>query len=283
ELDEVLKDHPAVSEAVTFAVPHATLGQDIAAAVVLRKEASITTTEIQQFAATRVADFKIPRQMFVVDTIPKTVTGKIQRNRLAEKLGLVSRAKPDLSVPRTQTEGALASIWSLVLDVDVGIHDNFFHLGGDSIHVARIISRVRASMGTELSVLSFFDAPTVAGMARTIDTVARESESSETALLRSVPRQEELPLSFVQQRLWFLEQLEPGNPTYNRPVALRLTGELQTQVLERCLSEIVHRHEVLRANFRANGGRPTQIISPNLKLDLTIIDLSHLPDSERKA
>ena len=289
EVDEVLAEHPAVSTAVTFPIPHSTLGQEIAAALVLRRGASVTEAEIQRFAATRLAHFKIPRRVLVVSTIPQTATGKIQRNRLAEKFGFVSRdgkitgAKPDLAVPRTQTERALASIWSLVLGVDVGIHDNFFHLGGDSIHIARIISRVRAAMGTELSVLSFFDTPTVAGMARTIDTVARESKSPEAALLQSVPRQEELPLSFAQQRLWFFEQLEPGNPAYNRPVALRLTGQLQAQVLERCLSEIVHRHEVLRANFRTDGGQPTQVISPHLKLDLTIIDLSHLQDSERKA
>ena len=289
EIDEVLREHPAVAEAMAFPVPHRTLGQDIAAAVVLRQKAFATVAEIQRFAVARLADFKMPRQIFIVDSIPRTFAGKIQRNQLAEKFGLVPKngetagSELDFAVPRTQTEKSLASIWSLVLGVEVGIDDNFFYLGGDSIHIAQIVSRVRVATGTELSLYSFFDTPTVRGMARTISAPVSRSEDIEGESRPLEPTAKELPLSYVQQRLWFLEQLHPGKPTYNRAVTLHLRGELQVAVLERCLGEIVDRHEILRANFPANDGRPMQVIAPRHKINLTVIDLCHLPNGDRKA
>jgi amino acid adenylation domain-containing protein len=288
ELDEVLKEHPAVSEAVTFAVPHPTLGQDIAAAVILRENASVGPAEIQKFAATQLADFKIPRQVLIVDTIPKTATGKIQRKGLAEKLGLgragksLDNIQADFATPRTETEQTLAAIWSSVLGVNVAIGDNFFHLGGDSIHAAQVISRIRASLGVQLSLFSFFEAPTVAGMARAIDTTGKKSTGSEAVLVQSIHRDGALPLSFAQQRLWFLDQLEPRSSVYNVPGAVRIRGALDVLALELSLNEIVRRHEALRTIFSVIEGNPVQIISPSLNFCLQRIDLTDRNESERE-
>ena len=137
-------------------------------------------------------------------------------------------------------------------------------------------------MQIELPISSFFETPTVAGLADRIDKTRRTQLLQVRPMVPAV-RNEKLPLSFAQQRLWLLNQLEPANPVYNRPLAFRLTGKLQPEVIERCLNEIVRRHEVLRTNFQDNGDEAVQVISPSLTVDLPLIDLSHLPDREREA
>ena len=171
EIDELLMDHPAVAQAVTFAVPHSKLGEEVAAAVVLRERGSATEWEIREFAAARLSDFKVPRRVVILDEIPKGPTGKIQRIGLAQKLRLTApdheaeQVKVAYAAPRTPLEEMLARIWSKVLGVEpVGIHDNFFGLGGDSILAARIINQVRETLSVELSFLTFTDTPTVEGM-----------------------------------------------------------------------------------------------------------------------
>ncbi len=179
EVDEVLLDHPAIEQVVTFAAPHTLLGEDVAVAVVLKPGASATEQAIKEFAAARLADFKVPRVVLFLDEIPKGPTGKRQRIGLAEKLGLTA-TDPTVSSaayvgPRTPVEETLVSIWSGVLAVDaVGIHDNFFQLGGDSILAAQVINRVRETLQVELPFLVFFQQPTVANMAVKITQMQAE-------------------------------------------------------------------------------------------------------------
>ena len=180
EVDGVLMDHPAVAQAVTFAVPHARLGEDVAAAVVLRPHATETADEIRRFVATRLAAFKVPQQVFIVEDIPKGPTGKLQRMGSAERLGRTApdQAQPamqtDFTAPRTPMEKLLSGLWTQVLGLDrVGIYDDFFHFGGDSLLATQIISRVREATHVELTFRSFFDTPTIAGMARSIEASGR--------------------------------------------------------------------------------------------------------------
>ncbi|MGH7830927.1 MAG: condensation domain-containing protein, partial [Candidatus Binatia bacterium] len=178
----------------------------------------------------------------------------------------------------------MAKIWSQVLRVEqVGIHDNFFDLGGDSILATQIISRVRDLLRVELSFLVFFETPTVAGMAAGVETAGGESRDARISPISAVPRDGELPLSFAQQRLWFFDQLAPSSPAYNRSSFLRLTGRLDTAALERSLNEIVRRHEVLRTTFPSVDGRPYQLISPALTVALPIVDLRKSVKTEREA
>ena len=154
EVDEALLEHPAVAEAVTFAVPHATLGEDVAAAVVLRPNADATPKDIRQFAAGRLADFKVPRQVLIVGQLPKGSTGKVQRIGLAEKLGLGGAASRTFAAPRTPLETILAGIWADVLRLDqVGIHDDFFALGGDSLLAAHVLTSIHDAMHLEVGVV----------------------------------------------------------------------------------------------------------------------------------
>jgi acyl carrier protein len=162
----VLTEHPAIAEAVTFALPHPTLGEDVGAAVVLNEQALATDGDIRDFAATRLAQFAVPRRIVIVKALPKGPTGKTSRIGLAENLGLVAPPSAGHADPRTPTEAALAAIWAEVLRLQqVGVHDDFFSLGGDSLRATMISSRVRVAFHVELSVASFFGARTVARLA----------------------------------------------------------------------------------------------------------------------
>lgn len=176
EIDETLMEHPAIAQAITFAVPDNRLGEEVAAAVVPRPGATVTEREIREFAARRLSDFKVPSQVLIVDEIPKGPTGKPRRIGLAELLGLTqTKAAPSHSTtpfvpPRTDLEIMLARLWSEVLGIErIGINDNFLQLGGESILATRIVARLRQTLDVELSLVTFFENPTVAGLAAIVE------------------------------------------------------------------------------------------------------------------
>ena len=187
EVDEVLIDHPAIEQAVTFAVPHPQLGEDVGAALVLRRGSTASETEIREFAAERLAYFKVPRWIRFLDEIPKGPTGKLQRIGLAEKLGVepILEERPDYLEPVTPYERAVAEIWGEVLKQDrIGRNDSFLALGGDSILATRVVARIRESFNLEVSLLSFFNAQSLADLAQVVGQVqesnrARAADESE--------------------------------------------------------------------------------------------------------
>jgi acyl-CoA synthetase (AMP-forming)/AMP-acid ligase II len=287
EVDEVLLDHPAVAEAVTFAVPHATLGEDVASAVVLRPDAAATPKDIRQFATARIADFKIPRQVLVVREIPKGPTGKVQRIGLAAKLGLAnSTALPRAFVaPRTPLEKALAKRWAEILQVEqIGIHDDFFASGGDSLLATHVLSHIYEITKVEFQVSRFFEAPTVADVAHHLEQLvhAGQAPRSPSAIVR-VPRDRNgvAPASVAQERLWKLQRALPDMPFFNILHALRLTSLVDAAVLERSINEIVRRHEILRTTFAIVDGQHVQIIAPQLTVPLAFKDLHKLRRSRK--
>lgn len=183
EVDEVLLNHPAVAQVVTFALPHHTLGEAVAAAVVLKSAAQLSSLSLREFAARYLADFKVPERIVFLDEIPKGPTGKLQRIGLAEKLGLTGQPSGSALIdkyvaPADSTEEKLAAIWAEVLRVErVGTQDRFLSLGGDSILAAKILARVRNTFQVDISFVRFFESPTVASQA----VVIREGEALETA------------------------------------------------------------------------------------------------------
>jgi amino acid adenylation domain-containing protein len=291
EVDEVLMDHPAVAQAVAFAVTHARLGEEIAAAVVLHQNASVTAHDIRQFSATRLAAFKVPRQILIVNDLPKGPTGKLQRIGLAEKLGLTAfdqvRESMQISftAPRTPMEEMLAALWAQVFNVEsVSIHDDFFQLGGDSLLATQLLTRVREVMHIVVPFTNFFETPTVAEMAKRIGTISQALSALHALPLQAVPRSGALPLSYAQQRLWFLEQLGLSHCAYNLLEATRLLGTLDVAALAQSLQEIIRRHEILRTTFTHIEGQPRQVIGPATHPSLLIVDLREVPDEhEREA
>jgi acyl carrier protein len=177
-------------------------------------------------------------------------------------------------------EEILSGIFSEVLKVDQpGLDDNFFELGGHSLLATQVISQIRSALGTELPLRVLFDAPTVAQLAEQVRT-ARGAQKLAPPII-PVERRIDLPLSYAQQRLWFIDQLEPGSITFNRPFGLRLTGELDRVALERSLDAMVKRHEVLRTTFPVRNGGPVQEIAVELKLQIKEIDLRAVAQEQR--
>ncbi len=234
------------------------------------------------------------------NTIPKTTSGKIQRQAcrklfLAGKLEVLGEwreaaAQRRTGGFRTPIEEAVARIWAEVLELDfdrVGVEDNFFEAGGDSLRGSQLVARLHEGFGVELRLEELFELPTVAGIAESLERAASAGVAPRHAPAPLTPAARPaadaaLPLSFSQQRLWFLDQLEPGNPAYNLTVAVHLRGAVAPPVLGRALSEIVRRHEVLHTVFRVAAGGPVQVILPPPELALPVVDLAALPAAGRE-
>jgi amino acid adenylation domain-containing protein len=291
EIDDVFLGHPAVAQAVTFAVPHVRWGEDVATAVVLRQNTSATEQELRRFAATRLATFKVPSQVHIVEALPVGSTGKPRRRSLAEQLGLTRPLQDQTALymsdaaPCTPLEEVLAGLWAAVLGLErVGNYDNFFQLGGDSLLAVQLLSRIHDAMHIEVSFRAFFETPTVADVARHIATSHQTMTLLPKPPLRSLLREGTSPLSYAQQRLWFLEQLGLSHCAYNLLDAMRLLGTLDVAALTQSLQEIIRRHEVLRTTFTIIEGQPRQVIGSAADLPLPIMDLQEVPDEhEREA
>ncbi|MCA1694106.1 MAG: condensation domain-containing protein, partial [Actinobacteria bacterium] len=176
----------------------------------------------------------------------------------------------------------MADIWAQVLGTEqVGAEDNFFELGGDSILSIQVISRVRLALGVEISVRSLFTHPTIAGLASVIATDTDAADSAVVSMIPVISRTNELPLSFAQQRLWFLYQFDPDSSEYITPSALRLQGALDVPVLARALTALVARHESLRTTFESVDGRGIQVIHPPTDVELPVLDLTGLASDKR--
>ncbi len=284
EVDEVLLEHPAVAEAVTFAVPHTTLGEDLAAAIVLRPEADATARDIRQFTALRLAEFKVPRQLLFVKALPKGPTGKVQRVGMAAKLGLTEATESPFVAPRTPLETALARIWGQILQRErVGIHDNFFDLGGDSLLAAQVLTCIHDMMKIDVSVTSLFDAPTIAELALHLEPVIKAGRGPRSSSdIVHISRQYAVPASPPQERLAKLHSASPDLPFFNVLYALRITSPVDPSVIEKSINEIVRRHEILRTTFDVLDGRHVQVVAPQLTVPVPLDDLVKLPRARRE-
>ncbi len=217
--------------------------------------------------------------------LPLTANGKVDRRALPEPDWAGLGRRGGWVAARTPAEELLAGIWSEVLGVEpgqLGVHDNFFGLGGHSLLATLVVSRVQEVFGARLPVRAIFQWPTVAGLAEQVSAELRAGTGTQGIPIAAVSRAEALPLSFAQQRLWFLNQMEPDSPFYNMPVALRMTGRLQLEVLKHVFNEIVRRHEALRTTFTSADGQPIQVVVPQVHVGLQRVDLQHLASDERQ-
>ncbi len=282
EIEGTLGQHPAVLQAIVQAQEVGAGAKRLVAYVVAERESRPTASELRGFLKDKLPEHMVPAVFVLLDAFPLTANGKVNRRALPTP----DDRRPELDqvfvACRTPTEELLATIWSQVLSVErVGIYDNFFQLGGHSLLATQVVSRIREAFQVEMPLRRLFEAPTVAGLAESID-VGRGAGLLASPIV-PVPRDGELPLSFAQQRLWFIDQLEPGGSVYNFPAAVRLKGPLNMAALKQSLDEIVKRHEALRTTFAIVDGRPVQVIAPLLSLTLPIVDLRELPEPERES
>ncbi|HXU30434.1 MAG TPA: amino acid adenylation domain-containing protein, partial [Thermoanaerobaculia bacterium] len=286
EIEAVLCRHPAVAQA---AVALRGGGRWLAGFWVAKAGAVASSEELSAYLAARLPEAMVPAILVELPALPALPNGKVDRGALPEP---TFTGTAEVVAPRTPTEQILAAIWAEVLgrpEDPIGVGDDFFALGGHSLLATRVVARVRGALGVDLPVRALFEHPTLAALARVVDARRAASDAAVAPPLSPAARggaTSGLPVSFAQQRLWFLHQLEPESPAYHLPLALRLAGPLDGAALAAALVEIARRHEALRTRFPAEDGEPTQEIVPieiYAARSLPLIDLGALPPAPRMA
>jgi amino acid adenylation domain-containing protein len=238
---------------------------------------------LRRMLARKLPEYMVPSAVVILRALPRTPAGKLDRSALPPPEVTPAPALAS-STARTPTEEIVAGLFAETLQLpSVGIDGHFFDLGGHSLLATQTIAGVRETFGVELSVRSLFEAPTVAAFAQVIDGAQHDQRGLSRPAVVPVPRDQALPLSFAQQRLWFIDQLEPDSSAYNCSGALRLTGSLRIDVLTRTLTEIVRRHEMLRTTFASVDGRPVQVVHSPFALPLPVTRVHAATGDERES
>ncbi|HSF43598.1 MAG TPA: amino acid adenylation domain-containing protein, partial [Thermoanaerobaculia bacterium] len=283
EIESVLASHPGVRQAAVVASEDAR-GDRRLVAYVVPSEEPVPVRELRELLRGRLPEPMVPSAFVTLSSLPRTANGKIDRRSLPAPDLAAGSAERSSVPPRSLSELELVGLFEDLLGIrPVGVTDDFFELGGHSLLATRLMSRVRERFRAELPLRALFESPTVAALAERVDAAVREGEAVSAPPLVAVPRDRPLRLSFAQQRLWFLHQLDPGSPAYNLPQAFTVSGALDVAAFARALSEVVRRHEVLRTVFRMVDGEPRQVVLPAEPVPVPGVDLSDLAEEPFQA
>jgi amino acid adenylation domain-containing protein/non-ribosomal peptide synthase protein (TIGR01720 family) len=279
EISSLLLQHPAVREALVLAMAFGDLpDKRLVAYVTGAPGKTLDERELHRFLEVRLPEYMLPAAFVVLGEMPLSPGGKIDRRALPPPDQAHPRASAYVA-PGTPVEEMLAGLWAELLGRDrIGVHDDFFELGGHSLLAAQITWRAAKMFQVNLPVTTLFEAPTIAEMAAALEG-AMASEQADLPPIRPASggsRSSHPPLSFAQERLWFLDQMFPGSSTYNMPFSIRLRGRLDVPALRRTLTEIVRRHEILRTVFPSRNGQPEQSVRPPHDWTLPVVDLTGL-------
>jgi len=269
---------------------------------------SVTRT-LRNFLKQKLPEYMVPSHFVIMKKLPLTPNGKLDRQALPSPRQItndlsnsnietvtdivynsdVLELERELELmpfvhPRTPIEEVLVRIWAKILGLErVGIHDNFLECGGHSLLAAQAISRIRNTLEIELSLRSLFEAPTIAELAQQIETELQTNLRLQLSPIEVISRNQNLPLSFGEEQMWFLAQVEPGNPFYNEHFTIYLPGSLNQLALEQSFNQIIDRHEILRTNFSVVDGQPIRIVQPTCYLSLPLINLQEIAsESDRE-
>ena len=280
EIEAALREQSQVQETVVLCRED-TPGDKQVVAYVTKAQETMDVSDLRGMLQGRLPGYMVPSAFVILEQLPLTPNGKVDKRALPVPEGADRTQDMTYVAPRTTLEELLAAIWQEVLGLEqVGIHDDFFALGGHSLLATQVVSRVWAQLRIEVKLATFFEGPTVAGLAGSIE---RARSKSRTPSLVPCSRERSLPLSYAQQRLWFLHQMEPDSAGYNSPLAVRLSGLLDLTALQQSLQALVERHESLRTAFAVVEGEATQAIATALTVSLHQEDLRGVPEAAREA
>ncbi|HLG62385.1 MAG TPA: amino acid adenylation domain-containing protein, partial [Ktedonosporobacter sp.] len=283
EIEAVLLRHPDAHEAAVLLREDTPGDPRLVAYVSGTAGQSANHSEWRTFLQQHLPGYMLPASFVQLEALPLSPNGKLDRRALPAPQGLARAGAREWEVAQTPTEELLADLWKQVLHVEqVGRHDHFFELGGHSLLATQLVARVRELFQVELSLRCVFDAPTLAAQTQAIESARSEQQQFPLPPLQPRTIQDGLPLSYAQQRLWFLHQLQPDSPSYNVPLAIRFTGTLDIVALHRSLLQIMQRQEILRTTFITNEGRPRQVIASQPAIRLPVVDLSGLAEQEQE-
>jgi amino acid adenylation domain-containing protein len=282
ELESHLRRHPAVLDAAVVDRRDGDGETTLCAYLVLAGGTEVA--EVRGFLAAQVPEAMVPSTFLRLDELPRTLNGKVDRRALPTLDEVRAGGAETGQRPRTPLEEIVAGIWAQVLKLDrVGVDESFFDLGGHSLLATQILSRMRAALRVDLPLRTFLEAPTVAGLAAAAERAQRSGAPADAAPIEPVPRGGDLPLSFAQQRMWFLERLDPGSGAYHVPLLMRVRGRLDVAALRASFEAVARRHEVLRTTYPAPDGLPVQRVREDGGLDFRLVDLEPLPAAGREA
>jgi amino acid adenylation domain-containing protein len=283
EIETALNEYPAMRESVVVAQDDPS-GDKRLVAFVVSDEARLDSSELRKYLAARIPEYMVPATFVQLDQLPLTPNGKVDRQALLSFKEIESpESEAEVARARNPVEELLLSIWGEVLGVKhLGVNDNFFDLGGHSLVATQVISRISETFRIELPFRAFFDAPTIEALALYVDDALRSQHAIQAPPLVAVDRECELPLSFAQQRLWFLDQLEPMSNAYNIPLVVRLRGPFVPEVFKTAVEEVMRRHESLRTRFVEDQGRASQAIDESVVLEVPLYDLRNLNADEQQ-
>ncbi len=280
EVEAVLAEHAQVAEAAVLPREDRPGDIHLVAYVVADRGTEPTVGDLRSFLNQRLPEYMVPSAFVMLERMPRTANGKLDRMALSARGVVWPQRMGEYTPPWTEAQKVISAIWADVLGVQcVGIHDNFFELGGHSLMATQVIARVREAFGIELPLGILFEAPSVAGLAQQVETASRATAPP----LLPNPSKTERTVSFAQERLWFIDQFEPGKATYNVPLPVRLRGKLDEVALKRALAEVVRRHEVLRTTFHSVNGQPDLMVGEASAFHLPIRDLTSMAQEARDA
>jgi amino acid adenylation domain-containing protein len=281
EVERALLEIPAIAEAAVMPWEFQDRDARLVAYLVPAQDASVTVSELRRLLQAKLPEYMVPSAFVRLHALPLTPSGKIDRRALPSPNQAMPVLEEPFVAPRTPVEQQVAASWSELLGLGrVGIHDNFFELGGHSLLAMQLISRLREAMHVEISLLRFFETPTVAGLAHCIETALQGDQGQQATAIMPAPREQALPASIAQEQIWIVEQVLQGLPLFNILYAMRLRGMCHVAMLQQSCDEIIRRHEALRTTFAPVDGRLVQVIAPTLSVPVTVVDLRALPTPE---
>jgi amino acid adenylation domain-containing protein len=284
EVEASLRHSPQIHEAVVMLHEDGAAEKRLVAYVVNAPDTTLRVDEVRSFLQKNLPEYMVPAVIVSLATLPLTANGKLDYHALPTPEQHMRSSQVAYVAARSPIEEVLVKIWQDVLQSpeQIGIYDNFFALGGHSLLVTQVISRLKSTLQVTLPIISLFENATIAGLAERVEAEVRPDSRQLIPLLTPVGRAQDLPLSFSQQRLWFLAQLEPLNSAYNQPFALRIQGSLSLEALEYGLGEVMRRHEILRTTFTVSAEQPLQHINPWHEYHLECRSLQNLALPQRE-
>jgi non-ribosomal peptide synthetase component F/acyl carrier protein len=280
EIETLLYQHGSVRDVAVLAIDVSLRDRRLVGFVTSRDDAQLDVDALRTGLAATLPDYMVPSRIVAIDEMPLTPNGKVDRKALIDAGWNTRRQVGPISRPIGSTEETIADIWEQVLSTGpVGAHDNFFDLGGHSLIAIEAHNLLERALGRKIAITDLLRYPTVRLLADQLGTPATEARRTDDTIER--PAGSGTPLSFAQERLWVIDQLEPGSAAYHDAFTIDIDGPVDVDTLSRGLDVLVERHEILRTAFAVRDGCPTQVVAPSTELHLSVLDLSHESPSQR--
>ena len=282
EIEAVLRNEESVQETVVIVREDTPGDRRLVAYVAPRQGRQCDASVLQNYLKQRLPEYMVPAAFVAMDRLPLTPNGKVDRKALPipdKKL-----TAEEFVAARNPAEEILSGIWSEILGMEkISVETNLFELGAHSLLITQAVSRLRKAFSVEPPLRTFFEYPTIAGMAKVIEGLKADAEGLSAQPIVRIPRDGNYPLSFTQESMWFLDQTEQDLTAYNVPGAVHMEGVLNPVALEAGFNEILRRHEILRSTYEVRDGKPVQVIHPPSRFELPVVDLTALRLEHRES